>query len=598
MNLKKTLGLILFITYFSNAQVAFPKYREVINKLFQEYDIPESYKKNEIILEKRESGWFVKTINRHDTIQQLYWNKIKNEYKELNLPTKSAAISVTEFNNQNEKEENETEIKKQLLSTYPELNYDFFPYFGYDGCFYDNIKLLEKKHDLNDNEIYSLGYSYSQIASNLINDNYEFNLKNLNYNLQFIKNSMNKNQLEKFLEYSEKAINHYRILLQKSPNYNTITGSINIKYQNEIVSLFLNLLIYQEEEIASKYLLQHSLYSENINLYSKLMLDSCEKNGILFTAGDNDTFPILYYQLKNNYRKDILIINTSLLNDPRYSILIKNGVYNNRVQYSFDEEFIKNKSSEVILFNLKDNRLIDIAQIKDIISKNNTETESRTYLTLISNNFSFKHKNNKITWDFENEALFRNHLLLLDIIAKNNWERPIYFTDYNSQDNYLGLSNYLQFEGLVYKLTSEHKETENTLGYIKKPELIEQFLDKIELKNTNLLPVEEKELVDQIRTIYLRLSKYYLDNQSNSKALITLNNSLTKFNNTISPLNFYSLDFIDLYQSLNENEKSENIKNVILKNLENKTHNFHYKTEEYINEKLQNYIEYIKNTYD
>lgn len=598
MNLKKTILLVFFITNFSNAQDSFPKFREIVNKLFQNYEVSEFYQENDLLLEKRNSGWFVKMSNTKDTLQQLFWDKHTNEYKKIKLPLKSVSKEITEYNEYINKEENEIKVKNQILKTYPELHYQIFPYFGYDGCFYDNIKLLEKKSELNDNEIYTLGYSYSQAATNLINDNYEFNLKNLNYNLQFIKNSMNKNQLEKFLEYSEKAINYYRILSQKSPNYNTITGSINIKYQNEIVSLFLNLLIYQDEVIASKYLLQHSLYSENINLYSKLMLDSCEKNGILFTAGDNDTFPILYYQLKNNYRKDILIINTSLLNDPRYSILIKNGVYNNRVKYSFDEEFIKNKLSEVILFNLKDNKLIDIVKIKDIISKNNTETESRTYLTLISNNFSFKHKNNKITWNFENEALFRNHLLLLDIIAKNNWERPIYFTDYNSQDNYLGLSNYLQFEGLVYKLTSEHKETENTLGYIKKPELIEQFLDKIELKNTNLLPVEEKELVDQIRTIYLRLSKYYLDNQSNSKALITLNNSLTKFNNTISPLNFYSLDFIDLYQSLNENEKSENIKNVILKNLENKTHNFHYKTEEYINEKLQNYIEYIKNTYD
>ena len=188
--------------------------------------------------------------------------------------------------------------------------------------------------------------------------------------------------------------------------------------------------------------------------------------------------------------------------------------------------------------------------------------------------------------------------MLLDIIAKNNWEKPIYFTDYNSEDNYLGLTNYLQFEGLVYKLTSEHKETENSIGYIKKPELIEQFLDKIELKNTNLLPVEEKELVDQIRTIYLRLSKYYLDNKSNSKALFTVNNCLTKFNNKISPLNFYSLDFIDLYQSLDENEKSENIKNEILKNLENKKHIYHYKTEEYINEKLRSHKEYLKNNYN
>ena len=83
-----------------------------------------------------------------------------------------------------------------------QLNYDIFPYFGYDGCFYDNIKLLEKKSELNDNDMYTLGYSYSQLASNLINYNYEFYLKNLNFNLQIIKNSMNKNQLEKFLEYS------------------------------------------------------------------------------------------------------------------------------------------------------------------------------------------------------------------------------------------------------------------------------------------------------------------------------------------------------------------------------------------------------------
>jgi hypothetical protein len=323
MNLIRTILLVLFATNFSFAQDSIPRFRKVINKLFQDYNIAELYEENDLILEKRDSGWFVKTTNRQDTIRQLYWNKTKNEYEELNFLTKSAAISASEFNKQNEKEENETKIKKQIFNTYPELNYDIFPYFGYDGCFYDNIKLLEKKSELNDNDMYTLGYSYSQLASNLINYNYEFYLKNLNFNLQIIKNSMNKNQLEKFLEYSEKAINYYKILSGKSPNFNTITGSINIKYHNEIISLYLNLLIYQNEEIALKYLLQHNLYSENINLYSKLMLDSCEKDAILFTAGDNDTFPILYYQLKNNYRKDILVINTSLLNDPRYSIMIK-----------------------------------------------------------------------------------------------------------------------------------------------------------------------------------------------------------------------------------------------------------------------------------
>jgi hypothetical protein len=171
MNLIRTILLVLFATNFSFAQDSIPRFRKVINKLFQDYNIAELYEENDLILEKRDSGWFVKTTNRQDTIRQLYWNKTKNEYEELNFLTKSAAISASEFNKQNEKEENETKIKKQIFNTYPELNYDIFPYFGYDGCFYDNIKLLEKKSELNDNDMYTLGYSYSQLASNLINYN-------------------------------------------------------------------------------------------------------------------------------------------------------------------------------------------------------------------------------------------------------------------------------------------------------------------------------------------------------------------------------------------------------------------------------------------
>ena len=365
---KKTILLVFFITNFSNAQDSFPKFREIVNKLFQNYEVSEFYQENDLLLEKRNSGWFVKMSNTKDTLQQLFWDKHTNEYKKIKLPLKSVSKEITEYNEYINKEENEIKVKNQILKTYPELHYQIFPYFGYDGCFYDNIKLLEKKSELNDNEIYTLGYSYSQVATNLINDNFDFTLKNLKYNLPYTNNSMNTNQLEKFIQYSVKALGYYKTLIEKSPNYYTIPGSIKIKYSNEMVSLYLNLLVYQNEEIASKYIFQNELYSENINQYSKLMLDSCEPNAILFTAGDNDTFPLLYYQLKNNHRKDILIINTSLLNDSRYIIMLKNGIFhNNKITCSLDEEYIKNKKSRFIILETDSNFINDITKLNKII---------------------------------------------------------------------------------------------------------------------------------------------------------------------------------------------------------------------------------------
>ena len=593
MNLKKTILLVFFITNFSTAQDSFPKYREVINRLFLEYDMTELDKDNEVILEKRNTGWSVKTTNPKDTIQQLYWNKTANQFEKINLPEVPAAISVSKISEYKEREENEEELKKRMLNEYPELSYDIFPLYGYEGCYIDNIKLIESKTELNDNEIYILGYSYSQLASNLINDNYEFSLRNLKYDLPFTKNSMNQNQLDNFLNYSKKSIDYYKNLIQKNPNYNTIPGSIGIKFCNEIVSLFLNLYIYQNDEIALNYLLQNNLYSENINQYSKLMLDSCEPNSILFTAGDNDTFPLLYYQLKNNYRKDILIINTSLLNDPRYSIMMKNGFYyNNNITYSLNDEFIKSEYSAYALLNSNDENTIDITTLNKI------KDASETTINLESNNFRFKKNRKSISWVFDSEVLYRNQMLMLDIIAQNNWNRPIYFTDYNSYNEYLGLNNYLQFEGLVYKLTSDENKKTEDIGYIKNDKIIEKVLNQIEFKNINKLPVEEKVIIDYIRNIYLRLAKYYFEKKLYPEAKLTLNNCLEKYNNKISPLNFYSLEFVDLYITLNEKAKSDSIKNDVLKNLENKNHIYYYKTDEYVNEKLSSHKKYIENTYN
>ena len=55
--------------------------------------------------------------------------------------------------------------------------------------------------------------------------------------------------------------------------------------------------------------------------------------------------------------------------------------------------------------------------------------------------------------DLPKSGLYKNQILMLDILSKNDWERPIYFTGGSYKDSeYLWMKNYLQLDGLVYKL--------------------------------------------------------------------------------------------------------------------------------------------------
>ena len=208
---------------------------------------------------------------------------------------------------------------------------------------------------------------------------------------------------------------------------------------------------------------------------AKAYLESCDPNAILFTIGDNDTFPLWYAQEIEGVRTDVKIVNTSLFMTDWYIDQMKTKTYESDplpISFTHDQyvgdkldyvahipkvesrwdikdliTFIKNPKSTVDMQNGQTIHFYPTNKIRIPVDKN----------TIIKNKVVNPKDNDSIVpyidLDIKGSALYKNRLMMLDIVANNNWKRPIYFSGgaFDSED-YLWMKEYLQLEGMVYKL--------------------------------------------------------------------------------------------------------------------------------------------------
>jgi len=208
---------------------------------------------------------------------------------------------------------------------------------------------------------------------------------------------------------------------------------------------------------------------------AKAYLESCDKDAILFTIGDNDTFPLWYAQEIEGIRTDVKIVNTSLLMTDWYIDQMKRKAYESEalpISFSHDEyvgdkldyiahipkvenrwelkaviDFIKNPKSTVEMQNGQTIHFFPTNKIRIPIDKASIIKNKVVNPKLIDSIVPF------IDVDIKGSAIYKNRLMMFDIINNNNWKRPIYFSGgaFDPED-YLWMKEYLQLEGMVYKL--------------------------------------------------------------------------------------------------------------------------------------------------
>ena len=219
-------------------------------------------------------------------------------------------------------------------------------------------------------------------------------------------------------------------------------------------------------------------------------LESCDPNAIIFTIGDNDTFPLWYAQEIEGIRTDVRVVCTSLFNVDWYIDQMKRKAYESEpIPSKLTHDKYKWGTRDYIIKEVVTKDTLDIDQFIDFVTSDDKRTKyghvlkQQGYDTagqrnqdLGANYAPTEHvripvnKENVlrngivplkdaakivdyIDIKIEDQAIYKNRLMMLDIIAENNWERPIYFSGGAfGDDDYIWMKDYLQLDGFAYKL--------------------------------------------------------------------------------------------------------------------------------------------------
>lgn len=340
----------------------------------------------------------------------------------------------------------------------------------------------------------------------------------------------------------------------------TIANIIRLRRPIYVTPLFIALPIYVGIENFDDHNHAGQYTARN---FAVSMLESCDKNAILFVNGDNDTFPLWYAQAVEGIRTDIRVINLQLLNDDSNIKQIYQAQYESApIETTLTPKQYENQYTYNQIYPSFDREHLSKV-IKD--SYTLTDTLFGTTLHILNTNkYYLKKDNDSIYWQYNALEIGKSTLVALDIIATNIEKRPIYFSSY-SIDDFYGLENYLSLEGFAYKLEGKPTAKQEIIalkaGGINEDKMFENFIHKFQWKNFNKPNVyyneTEREFVKLFYDNTICLAYKLLQNNKADKALIVCNTLTENFPFSQHYYPEAAADLAIIYSLLGREDKSE-----------------------------------------
>lgn len=321
---------------------------------------------------------------------------------------------------------------------------------------------------------------------------------------------------------------------------------------------------------------------------AKNLLNSCAENAVLFTGGDNDTFPLWYVQDVEGFRTDVRVCNLSLLSTDWYVDQMKlkahksqplpiswdNSVYiagtNDYLPFRAKKEMAGGISLRQFLIaversanpaNLESNPLFDKDYQRPVMPASilglDVDTAAVKALHIVPAKLENRIESNMV-WNIGTRSLMKADLVMLNMIATNNWKRPIYFSTTLSRENYLGLQEYLQQEGLAYRLLPVRTPGEDQ-GRVQSDIMYENMMKKFQFRGlddpTRYYDENYLRFPLNVRTNFAKLAETLFMEGDTAKAKEVVDYCLKVMPDNAIPYDVYSPKFALIYVRLGEVNK-------------------------------------------
>ncbi|MEX0360828.1 MAG: DUF2723 domain-containing protein [Allomuricauda sp.] len=353
------------------------------------------------------------------------------------------------------------------------------------------------------------------------------------------------------------------------------------------------------------------------NSTAKAYLDSCQEDAgaILFTIGDNDTFPLWYAQEIEGHRTDVRIVNTSLFATDWYIDQMKRKAYESEpIPSQLTHDKYRYGSRDAVYYQAITDSRWDIKDFVNWIDSDKPQNKYRYLLEKQGVDISeipegtlnvIYYPTNKIRIpvnkqnvlesglvkpedadqildyidiDLPQGALPKNRILMLDLIANNDWKRPIYFSGGSfDRAEYIWMKDYLQLDGLVYKLVPIKTKNESSfeMGRIDS-DLMYDIVKKWDWGNSGDTEIyhdpQTRSQGLSFRSNLARLMEKLLEEGKVDKAKDIIDIAIT--NMPVEEFGFYAFvePYVDGYYKVGETEKAhalfEKLKKVYQERLE------------------------------
>lgn len=326
-------------------------------------------------------------------------------------------------------------------------------------------------------------------------------------------------------------------------------------------------------------------------------LNSTAQNSILFTYGDNDSFPVWYVQDVEQVRTDVRVANLSYIQAGWYIEMMR--------QKSFDsdpmpltlgpDKYIEGKREQLPVNN-RVNIPVELSQVVHFAGMDDNKYkidysgrgDFMNYLpankflidvdsSVVLNNGTVKpyYKDRLVSpmiWEYTGSDAFKGDLAIMDMLSTNKWERPVYYSTTVPSTQYKGLEKYFVQEGLAYRVVPVRTDTTNDdrgeFGMIDTEEMYNNLMNRFKWGNAGdpdvYLDENNRRMFSNFRRVFASLASELLVKGDTIRALEVVQRGLEIVPADKLPNDFFSIGIAEVLYMAGENKKADDLVNEIM----------------------------------